>query len=141
MSIKELVSKYKELYGDTGLPQNNKPYLFKRIAYKLQEIEYGGISEQTKEKIHDLIQQEDPINNFGKRKKKISVVQAPSSNDRRLPFPGTVIIKHYKGTVVEVKVLENGFEYNGKPYKSLSKIACEVTGSHWSGFAFFEIKK
>ncbi|MFA5840251.1 MAG: DUF2924 domain-containing protein [Candidatus Margulisiibacteriota bacterium] len=140
MSTKELVAKYNELFGDTALPQNNKPYLFKRIAYKLQEIEYGGLSEQTKSKIHDLIQQEDPINSLGNKKKRITAVVASSSRDGRLPFPGTVITKHYKDKVIEVTVLEKGFEYNGKPYKSLSKIAGEVTGTHWSGFAFFGIK-
>ena len=139
MSIKELIPKYKELYGDTALPQNNKPYLFKRIAYKLQELEYGGISEQAKSKIQELIQQEDPINKFAK-KKKIMAVTVPSSRDSRLPFPGTIVRKNYKDKVIEVMVLEKGFEYNSKPYNSLSKIACEVTGTHCSGFAFFGLE-
>jgi hypothetical protein len=138
MSIKELKVKYTELFGDTALPQNNKVYLFKRIAYKIQELEYGGISEFTKGRIKELILEKDPLNNLGKKKK--NVVEnniIPSSRDRRLPIPGTVITKHYKDSVLQVKVLEKGFEYNGKTYKSLSRIACEVTGAHLSGFTFF----
>jgi hypothetical protein len=138
LPIKELKEKYKELYGDTALPQNNKVYLFRRIAYKIQEQAYGGVSEFTKGRVKELILEQDPLNNLGKKKQRVADNQiAPSSRDRRLPLPGTVITKHYKDIVLQVKVLEKGFEYNGKSYRTLSRIACEVTGAHLSGFAFF----
>jgi hypothetical protein len=124
MSFKELRDKYKELFGDTVLAQNNKVFLFKRIAHRIQELEYGGVSEITKHKIKELIEEHDPLNDLGKKKKLVVENNAvPTGRDRRLPLPGTIITKHYKGVVLQVKVLEKGFEYESVFYKSLSKIA------------------
>ena len=61
------------------------------------------------------------------------------SRDRRLPIPGTIITKEYKGKVLEVKILEAGFEYCGKIYKTLTAIAKDVTGAHWNGYLFFNL--
>ena len=57
--------------------------------------------------------------------------------DVRLPLAGAVLEKKYKGREIAVKVLEIGFEYNGKYYKSLSAVACAITGQHISGYHFF----
>lgn len=62
------------------------------------------------------------------------------SRDTRLPAPGTAIHKKYKGQNYMVNVLENGFEYEGTYYKTLSAIANEITGSHWNGYVFFGLK-
>jgi hypothetical protein len=59
--------------------------------------------------------------------------------DRRLPLPGTIITKDYKGAKVQITALGKGFEYNGKIYKSLTAIAKEITGAHWNGFLFFNL--
>jgi hypothetical protein len=61
--------------------------------------------------------------------------------DNRLPLPGTVITRAYKGSVVQVKVLANGFEFEGEVYKSLSAVAKAITGSHVNGYAFFRLAK
>lgn len=61
----------------------------------------------------------------------------PASRDRRLPLPGTLLVREYKGQSVVVKVLDEGFEYEGRRHKSLSTIAREVTGTKWNGFLFF----
>jgi hypothetical protein len=57
----------------------------------------------------------------------------------RLPPPGSVLTRPYKGDVVQVKLLEHGFEYQGQVYKSLSAVAKAVTGSHCNGFLFFKL--
>ena len=57
--------------------------------------------------------------------------------DPRLPMPGTLLSREYKGRVISVEVRENGFEFDGKIYKSLSSIARAVTGTRWNGFLFF----
>jgi hypothetical protein len=61
------------------------------------------------------------------------------ARDRRLPIPGTLITKEYKGKIIEIKILETGFEYGGKIYKTLTSVAKEVTGAHWNGYLFFNI--
>jgi hypothetical protein len=61
--------------------------------------------------------------------------------DLRLPEAGTTIERRYQGKAVCVKVLKDGFEYDGKRYESLSSIALSVTGTRWNGFSFFGLKK
>ena len=141
-SLGELKTKYDELFPSQKAPSNNKVFLWRKIAYRIQKLEYGGISGEVKDRIQELIRQYDPINNKAlrpdttteNRPKKQSL-----SRDKRLPIPGTVIIKEYKGTKLEIKVLESGFEYHNKVYKSLTAIAKEVTGAYWNGYLFFNL--
>lgn len=57
--------------------------------------------------------------------------------DIRIPLPGSILEKKHKGHLVVVKVLEHGFEYNNKYFKTLSAVACAITGQHLSGYYFF----
>lgn len=140
--LEELRAQYAELFKNEAT-SNNRGYLWRKLAYKLQEIEYGGLSEETQGRINELIERYDPVNNKTLRpegntdenKKK----KHPSSHDRRLPIPGTVITKEYKGKSLSIKVLLGGFEFNGKIYKSLTAVAKEVTGAHWNGYLFFNL--
>ena len=94
------------------------------------------LSKEAQARIDELIKLYDPINNKVFRPK----TPAPSltyRRDRRLPVTGSILRRKYKGGVIVVKVLEKGFEYNGKIYKSLTQISEEVTKSHWSGYEFF----
>ncbi|MFA6357408.1 MAG: DUF2924 domain-containing protein [Candidatus Omnitrophota bacterium] len=141
-SLAELKAKYGELFLSQQAPSNNKIFLWRKIAFRLQELEYGGISTETNGKINELIQKYDPINN--KSLRPVCSPKEPQSKtkvgrDRRIPIPGTVVTKEYKGISLQVKVIENGFEYNNKVYKSLSAIAKEVTGAHWNGYLFFNL--
>ena len=61
-----------------------------------------------------------------------------TARDRRLPIPGAIITKVYKGRELEVKVLEQGFEFEGKFYKTLSGVATALTGVSWNGYLFFK---
>jgi len=141
-SLDELKAKYEELFPGQNAPSNNKVFLWRKIAYRIQELEYGGISTEAQSKIEQLIQQYDPINNKSLRPD-ATTENRPKKNDfsrdKRLPIPGTVIIKEYKGIKLEIKVLESGFEYHNKAYKSLTAIAKEVTGAHWNGYLFFNL--
>ena len=139
--LRVLQEKYKELFGGQESTSNNKIFLWRKIAYRLQELEYGGLAVDTQGKIQELIQKYDPINNSSVRP---GSGNNPTPNkklirDRRLPIPGTVITKEYKGIRLQIKVLESGFEYNNKVYKSLTAIAKEVTGAHWNGYLFFNL--
>jgi len=137
-SAEELLKRYKELYGEDATG-THKTYLWRKIAYKLQEQEHGGLSAKTKDKLNALIEEFDPINNKALRPDKPMVNQQTSVKDKRLPIPGTMITKEYKGTNYQVKMLEKGFEYNAKIYKTLSAIAKEISGAHWNGYLFFNL--
>lgn len=141
-SLNELQTIHKQLFPNQEAPSNNKVYLWRKIAYRLQEVEYGGISSETQGKIQQLILQYDPINNKALRLNNTPEERPKKSKlsrDKRLPIPGTVIIKEYKSIKLEVKILESGFEYQNKVYKSLTAIAKEVTGAHWNGYLFFNL--
>jgi len=141
-SIEELQRKHKELFGNQEATSDNKIYLIRRITYRLQEFEYDGLSEKTQNRLAELINLYDPINNKAIRPKISMGTDTQKKNidhDRRLPIPGSVIIKNYRDKKIEVKILENGFEYNGKIYKTLTAIAKEITGGHWNGYLFFNL--
>ncbi len=141
-SLEQLKAKYEEVFKGEKPTSNNKTYLWRKIAYRIQEIEYGGLSTDSQARINELINQYDPVNNKALRPEENSQEINPKkklSRDRRLPIPGTVITKEYKGKTLEVKTLETGFEYCGKAYKTLTAIAKEVTGAHWNGYLFFKV--
>jgi hypothetical protein len=141
-SLEDLKKKYSELFKDKLAPSNNKTYLWKKIAYKLQELEYGGLPTETQSKIQDLIQKYDPVNNKAMRPEDATQDQPKKPSlrrDKRLPIPGTVITKEHKGIKLQIKILESGFEYSSKVYKTLTAIAKEVTGAHWNGYLFFNL--
>ena len=142
MSLGELERKYEEVFDGKKAPSNNKVYLWRKIAYRIQELEHGGLSSEAHGKVEEFIQKYDPVNNKSLRPTTntgTSSKKSKLSRDKRLPIPGTVITKEYKGITLQVKVLESGFEYNNKAYKSLTAIAKEVTGAHWNGYLFFNL--
>jgi len=142
ISLDELEKKYEEVFDGKKAPSNNKVYLWRKIAYRIQELEYGSISQETQNKIQEFIQKYDPVNNKALRPESASPEHSKKgkfSRDKRLPIPGTVITKEYKGIALQVKVAESGFEYNNKIYKSLTAIAKEITGAHWNGYLFFNL--
>lgn len=135
--LEALKTRYKEVFDVTAVPSNNKVFLWRKISYRLQETEQGGLSKQVLDRIESLINQYDPVNNTDMRPKAETLEK--TGKDRRLPIPGTVITKLYKGTTHRVRVIERGFEYNGKIYNSLSAIAKDITGAHWNGYGFFNL--
>jgi hypothetical protein len=141
MNIKELQGRYVELFGEPKEPINNRAYLVKRIAYRLQELEYGGLAEKSKNKAQELIKVYDPVNNKALRfgESSSSVSEMFPQRDKRVPIPGSIISKNYKGQLIQVKVLEKGFEYNGKIYRTLTAVAKAITNASWNGFAFFNL--
>ena len=136
-SISELHNKYSEVFDGKKSPSNNKTYLWQKIVYRIQELEYGGLPDDAQNKVKELAQEYDPINNKALRPDEVK--NHCLSRDKRLPMPGTIITKEYKDITVEIKVLEKGFEYNSKVYKSLTAIAKEITGCHWNGYLFFNM--
>ena len=135
MPSKKLRAVYKELFNGKKAPSNNRVYLWKKIAYRMQELKHGGVSKEAQAKAEEIMKERDPINNRPKEARK----PKHNSRDKRLPIPGTVITKEYKGKTIEVKVLEKGFEFKGKTHRSLTAITRKITGTHWNGYLFFNL--
>ena len=137
-TLEELRAKYAEIFPEQAPSSNNKVFLWRKIAYRLQEVEYGGLSAEATGKISELINKYDPVNNKSLRPKPSGADKSKTpGRDMRLPIPGAVIRKDYKGKLIEIKVLEKSFEYEGKIYRTLSSVAKAVTGAHWNGYLFF----
>ncbi len=140
-SLKELKERYAELFEGEKPSSNNKVLLWRRLSYRIQELDQGGLSEESKTKIDELIEKYDPVNNTSIRPtdSPTEATKKEKSRDRRLPIPGSIITKEYKGKHFEIKVLDKAFEMDGKQYKSLSAIAIALTGAHWNGYLFFNL--
>jgi hypothetical protein len=127
---------YQKYFGNKLAP-GNRTFLIRQLAYKIQEQSSGELSPAAKARILELVRTYDPIN---RTIIKSSTGTTEAGRDIRLPTPGSVITKTYKGKRLDVKVLENGFEFQGSVYDNLSAVAKAVTGAHWNGFVFFGVK-
>src|SRR4051812_18235653 len=149
MGVAALREKYLEVFGEPSR-SGNKAYLFKKLAWRLQSLAEGGLSERAKRRAEGLPPDADPRTNVPRPPRgwvgaaaRTVVMKAPSGDGRdRLPIPGTVLTRTYRGAHVAVTVLANDqFEFAGQTYRSLSAIAKAVTGSHWNGYLFFGLTK
>jgi hypothetical protein len=138
LKVGELVEKYRDLFGkDTRT--RNRPYLVRKIGWRIQERAKGGLSERAKARLAELAESA-PLRQVAPRPAKRKEEVAPNDGrDPRLPKPGTVLRREYDGKEYAVTVHEADFEYRGKRYGSLSKIAKEITGTHWNGWLFFNL--
>ena len=144
----ELRERYRELFGEESR-SHNKRYLERRIAWQLQARAEGGLSERALRRAEELA---DDSYLRTRAPKGVTNLISPGngdhtairpfspSPDRRLPMPGAVLTREYKGDRVSVTVLDRGFEFDGDVYRSLTAVAKAVTGSHWNGYHFFGLK-
>jgi len=136
MSAAQLRTQYRELFGE-DTTSHNRDFLFKRIAWRLQEQAFGGLSQRTKDRLIALVDESQirvrPPQTFHAG---VEVGPLPAVAPVE-PSAGKIISRLYKGEQIDVAVLDNGFLYDGKLYASLTAIAKAITGSHCSGRAFF----
>ena len=123
-----LKTKWRTLF-DTEPPPYNRRFLESRLAYRIQELTYGGLKKETVERLRELGRQYD---------RKSST--RPKGRGERLPLAGTRLLRDWQGIEHAVTVRESDFEYQGRPYKSLSAVAREITGVRWNGWVFFGLK-
>jgi DUF2924 family protein len=123
-----LKAKWRTLF-DSEPPPYNRRFLESRLAYRIQELSYGGLKKETVERLRVLAKQY--AGKPGGRAKTRSV---------RLPIAGTQMIREWQGVQHRVTVRGDDFEYEGRPYKSLSAIAREITKVRWNGWVFFGLK-
>jgi hypothetical protein len=141
MTVNELQEKFAQVFGERPRGRN-KQWLVKRIAWRMQANEYGGLSERALQRARELANPADLRLSAPRARSETggstnTPVPARFTGDSRLPMVGTLLTRRYKGRTLEVKVASDGFEFEGEKYKSLSAIAKVVTGSHWNGYHFF----
>ncbi len=137
MTVAELAVKWQELFGEPTRSRN-KAHLRKRLAWRIQELAEGGLSERARARIEELAA-DAPVR-WRKRKETAHIQRVPR-RDPRLPEPGTVLTRDYKGTQYRVTIQPDGFEYDDQRYRSLSSIARQITGTNWNGFLFFGLTR
>jgi len=145
MTVAQLREKYAEVTGEETRSRH-KDYLIRRIAWRLQANAEGDLSERARRRAMELAADSDvrltaPRNKAVPAAGRMKVATLHISQDDRLPMPGAVLTRRYKGRTIEVRVLPDGFEYEGEVYKSLSAVARAVTGTHWNGYHFFQLGK
>jgi DUF2924 family protein len=124
----ELKAQWREFIGSEPPPFNRK-YIESRLAYRIQELAVGGLTRDTVERLRAMGERLDG-GNVALRRARV--------DDR--PVAGTRLVREWQGVEHCVTVLPDGFEWQGRPYKSLSAVARAITGTRWNGWTFFGLK-
>jgi hypothetical protein len=140
LSVGQLRQRFAELFGETT-QASNRTWLIKRIAWRMQALAEGDLSERARRRAAELARDADlrlnPPRSPATTIPPPEPVNVPAPADPRLPAPGTILARPYKGQLVQVQVLTEGFAYAGRVYPSLSAVAKAITGSHCNGYHFF----
>jgi hypothetical protein len=143
LRIADLRRRYLELFGEPTRAAN-KTWLVKRLAWRLQALAEGDLSQRARQRAAELANDAD-LRVAAPRKAGVRSGPAPSQpaalrpskTRERLPPPGTILRRPYKGALLQVQILQRGCQFEGRIYPSLSALAKAITGSHCSGFLFF----
>ena len=129
MDLSQLKDRWRELF-DSEPPSYGRTMMTKRLAYRIQELAYGGLPGEVRDEVNRILHSAgyDDIGRKGHVKKQSG------------PVPGTLLIREWKDGRHEVSALENGFEYRGRRFRSLSAVAFHITGTKWNGPAFFGLR-
>ena len=144
-SMAELRRRYQEAFQEETRCKHREQ-LFRRIAWRLQALAEGDLSQRARERAQQIAQDGDlrinaPRDFFSVAGERVQTTGAQRQPDRRLPLPGALLTRKWKGRTVLVEVLAKGFRYENRHYSSLSAIAVAVTGTRWNGLAFFGLTR
>jgi hypothetical protein len=123
LGLEQLRAEWRRLYHSEP-PKISRGLLVLALGYRLQEIEQGGLGKSTCRKLRTIAKTLRATGRVG---------STPSLSLK----PGTRLVREWHGRAHTVTVTEDGFEYAGTGYPSLTKIAKKITGAHWSGPRFF----
>jgi hypothetical protein len=145
MKPDELHRLHRALFG-CDLPFGNVDQARRKIAWRIQADREGALPESARQHALAIARQASfrlraRVGSRPHAPANATVSQIISDHDPRVPMPGSVIVKEYRGRTLEVYVLNSGFEYNGRRFTSLSAIAKEITGTKWNGVLFFGLAK
>ena len=143
-SLAVLRKRHLELFHEEARSRH-RDQLFRKIAWRLQAVRDGDLSERARKRAEEIAQDVDlrviaPPNYFVVEGTPIEIAPTepqPGDRDPRLPKPGTLLSRVWQGRTILVEVLVKGFRYDGRQFPSLSAVAFEVTGAHWNGWGFF----
>jgi hypothetical protein len=145
LTISQLRQRFADVFGE-ATRASNRTWLVKRIAWRLQALAEGDLSQRARQRATELARDADlRLNAPGNKTTTVTpepghaptTSSVPAPIDRRLPPPGTVLTRPYKGKQLHVQVLTEGFAYAGTVFPSLSAVAKAITGSHCNGYHFF----
>ena len=125
----ELKQQWRDLF-DSEPPPFNRRYLESRLAYRIQELAYGGLRPETVRRLERLGEELDGGDRMKSKRRA----------DHGMPIVGTRLIREWQGVEQVVTVTSDGFEWQGRPYRSLSAIARAITGTRWNGWVFFGLR-
>jgi hypothetical protein len=146
LTVKQLRQKYAEVFGEET-NGHNKVWLVRRIAWRLQALAEGDLSDRARRRAGELacdadLRMNPPVPTpvaAAEPEEAPPPRVLPFQADDRLPPPGTLLTREYKGRTFQVRVLSDGFDYDGQVYRSLSAVAKAITGSHCNGYFFFRL--
>ena len=135
----QLVHKHTELFGEPPRSRH-KQQVVRRIGWRLQVIDEGGLSERARLRARQIANDAD-LRVLVPRHEGVwsQPMEDLSAKDRRLPAPGTTLVRDFKGKSISVHVLEHGFEHEGEVFGSLSAVVQHITGTSWNGYRFFHL--
>lgn len=123
LDLAGLRDEWRRLFG-TAPPGYGREMMRRRLAYRIQELAYGGLSEATRQRLREIA----------------AAAQRKRHVDPGLPVVGSVLIKEWGGERHEVTIRTDGFDYRGQRFRSLSAIARRITGTNWNGLRFFGLR-
>ena len=141
LPVRDLRERYREVFGEETTT-THKQHLIRRIAWRLQVLAEGDLSERAHRRALQIADDRDLRVNVPASVMKSSRTELNSETvprDTRQPLPGSVLSRNYRGQNIQVKVLDQGFEYEGQRYGSLSAVARAATGTRWNGLVFFKL--
>jgi len=149
MDTRQLVEFHRELFGDVRVAAN-PGHLRRKIAWHIQAAREGGLPDSAR-RYALAIASGTTLRvrigeNSARRKSEIPLDRTVTTavapeHDVRLPLSGSLLMKDYRGRTIIVRVLDHGFEYDGRKFTSLSAVAQDITGTKWNGWAFFGLAK
>lgn len=125
-STPELRADWRKLFDDEPPPFNRR-FLEDRIAYRIQELTFGGLDPAVRAKLDRMVDEMDP--------------KASRRRPQGRPVAGTELRREWQGVEHIVTVREHDFAYQGRPYRSLSSVARAISGTRWNGWTFFGLKR
>ncbi len=156
LTVPQLRIQHQELFGEPPR-STHKQHLVRRIAWRIQALAEGDLSERARRRAAELACDADLRLRAPRRHRSNASQRTGRPNghrpnghrpngplllrDPRLPLPGTLLVRSYRGENRQVKVLEQGFEYDDDIYSSLTAVVNKITGKHWNGYHFFGLTK
>lgn len=154
MTVGQLRREYAEVFGERTR-SHHKEYLIRRIAWRMQANAEGGLPERARRRALEMAHDADLRTRAPVGAEPVGAAERPTHapagrvvtervevpGDARLPMPGALLTREYRGRTIRVRVLPKGFDYEGTIYRSLSAVAQAATGAHWNGYLFFGLEK